>query len=145
MLKLSEKQMDAIRNSELRVKLAAYLENSRYLTQPLSELVQDNIDCLSDACIDVLTNEAPGVEEFTAEQDVGRYYIGIRGVPGAYFVFALIGVFSNLAAAGALLDRKPPFCRGHPRERARDRSKLRRPFQRDNTRRSICWRLARPH
>jgi hypothetical protein len=96
MLKLSDKQIDAIRNSELGGKLDHCLKDPRY--------------CLSDACIDVLTNEAPAIEVFTAEQDrsLGPYHVGIRGVPGAYFVFALdhddIGVFSDLDEARSQLD-----------------------------------------
>ena len=93
MLKLSDNQIDAIRNSELRVNLADYLKDARY--------------CLSDACIDVLTNEAPAVDEFTAEQDLGPYLVAIRGVPGAYFVTAAehddLGVFSDLEEVRAEL------------------------------------------
>jgi hypothetical protein len=55
--------------------------------------------------MDVLTNEAPEVQEFTAEQDLGPYRILIRGVPGAYFVQALDhedeGFFSTLEEANA--------------------------------------------
>jgi hypothetical protein len=108
MLELSDTQIDAIRSSELRAKLADYLEDPRLVTHPLPELAQDDIDCLWDACVDVLTNEAPVIEGFTAEQDTGPYHVGIRGVPGAYFVFGLerdnIGVFSDLEEARSELD-----------------------------------------
>jgi hypothetical protein len=95
MLKLSDKQIDAIRNSELGAKLDDYLRDSRY--------------CLSDACIDVLTNEAPAIEVFTAERDVGPFTSVFGGVSGAYFVFSLerddVGVFSDLEEARSQLER----------------------------------------
>ncbi|WP_315735979.1 hypothetical protein [Bradyrhizobium sp. SZCCHNR1093] len=107
MLKLSANQIDAIRNSELRAKLAEHMKSNQHLIQPLSELDQDSFDCLSDACIDVLGNQAPAIEEFHAEQDLGRYPVGIRGVPGAYFVFSAdrddLGVFSDLEEARSVL------------------------------------------
>ena len=94
MLKLSEKQIDAIRNSELGAKLDHYLNDPRC--------------CLSDACMDVLTNEAPAIEVFTAGESLGPYFVGIRGVPGAYFVFSAdrddVGVFSALEEARLEMD-----------------------------------------
>ena len=93
MLKLSDNQIDAIRNSELRNKVTEYLKNPNY--------------CLHEACIDVLTNEAPAIEVFTAEQDLGPYLVGIRGVPAAYFVFCAdhddVGVFSDIEEARSKL------------------------------------------
>jgi hypothetical protein len=41
-----------------------------------------------DAVMDILTNEAPVVKQFEAEQDKGVYSIQIRGFAGAYFVSA---------------------------------------------------------
>jgi hypothetical protein len=52
-------------------------------------------ECLPDAqgvaydyAVDFLTNEAPVVSEYEAEQDKGVYNVTIRGFPGAYFVQA---------------------------------------------------------
>lgn len=41
-----------------------------------------------DTIIDILTNNAPVVKEFEAEQDKDVYSIEIRGLSGAYFVWA---------------------------------------------------------
>jgi hypothetical protein len=107
MLKLSRKQMDAIRQSELRFKLADSLDNRGCLIKPLSVLTPIPIDSLHDACVDALKNEAPAIEEFTAEQDIGPYLVSIRGVAGAYFVEAAdhddSGVFSELEEARSRL------------------------------------------
>ena len=65
------------------------------------------VDRLHDACVDTLKNEAPAIEEFNAEQDIGLYLVVIRGVAGAYFVEAAdhddSGVFSELAEARSRL------------------------------------------
>ena len=94
MLKLSDRQIDAIRNSELSDKLADCLKDPKYN--------------LWTACIDVLTNEAPAIEVFTAGESLGPYFVGIRGVPGAYFVFSAerddVGVFSDLKEARSQLN-----------------------------------------
>lgn len=108
MLRLSRQQMDSIRQSELRFKLVDYLLDDRgCLTKPLTVLTPVQIDNLHDACIDTLTNEAPVIEEFTAEQDLGPYAVVIRGVAGAYFVHAAErdeeGVFSELEEARSSL------------------------------------------
>ena len=107
MLKLSRQQMDAIRQSELRFKLADYLEDRGCLIKPLSILTPIQIDSLHDACVDTLKNEAPAIEEFAAEQDCGPYLILIRGVAGAYFVEAAdhddSGFFSELDEARSRL------------------------------------------
>ena len=107
MLKLLHDQIDAIRNSELRVKFADYSQDPKHLILPLSELDQGSIDSLWNVCIDALTSEAPVVEWFTAEQDLGPYFVSVRGVPGAYFVEAAerdnLGVFSNLEEARSTL------------------------------------------
>jgi hypothetical protein len=107
MLKLSRQQMDAIRQSELRFKLADYLEDRGCLIKPLSILTPVQIDRLHDACVDTLRNESPVIEEFTAEQDCGPYLVVIRGVAGAYFVEAAdhddSGFFSELDEARSRL------------------------------------------
>jgi hypothetical protein len=93
----------AIRQSELRFNLAGYLDDRSCLTKPLSILTPVQVDRLHDACVDTLKNEAPAIEEFTAEQDCGPYLVVLRGVAGAYFVEAAdhddSGVFSELAKA----------------------------------------------
>ena len=65
------------------------------------------MDSLRDAYLDALKNEAPVIEEFTAEQDLGPYLVAIRGVAGAYFVEAAdrddSGVFSELGEARSRL------------------------------------------
>jgi hypothetical protein len=57
---------------------------------------------LNEACLDVLKNEAPAIE-----QDLGPYLVVIRGVAGAYFVEAAdhddAGVFSELEEARSRL------------------------------------------
>jgi hypothetical protein len=107
MLKLSIAQIDAIRNSELSVKLANDLESPRLMTQSLSELAQDDIDCLWDACIDELTNEAPAIEVFTAEQDVGPYHVGIRRVPGGPILFLLLSAM--MSAFSQIYKKRAPI------------------------------------
>jgi hypothetical protein len=107
MLRLSRQQMDSIRQSELRSRLVNYLDDRGCLIKPLSVLTPVQIDDLHDACIDTLTNEAPVIEEFTAEQDLGPYLVVIRDVAGAYFVRAAErdeeGVFSGLEEARSSL------------------------------------------
>jgi hypothetical protein len=107
MLKLSRLQMDAIRLSELRFKLADHLDDRSCLIKPLSVLTPAQVDGLHDACVHTLKNEAPAIEEFTAEQDLGPYLVVIRGVAGAYFVEAAdhddSGVFSELEEARSRL------------------------------------------
>jgi hypothetical protein len=107
MLNLSRQQIDAIRQSELRLKLADSLDDRGCLIKPLSVLTPIQIDSLHDACVDTLKNEAPAIEEFTAEQDLGPYLVVIRGVAGAYFVEAAdrddSGVFSELEEAHSRL------------------------------------------
>jgi hypothetical protein len=71
-MKLSEKQIEAIR------QLGLLKADQKKLTGGE----------LHDAAYDALTNEAPVVESFTAEQDKGAYHVCIRGIPGAYFVQA---------------------------------------------------------
>ena len=85
MLKLSRQQMDAIRQSELRFKLTSDLDDRSSLIKPLSILTPVQVDRLHDACVDTLKNEAPAIEEFTAEQDLGLYLVVIRGAAGALF------------------------------------------------------------
>jgi hypothetical protein len=103
MLKLSRQQIDAIRQSESRFRLADCFEDRGCLIKPLNVLTPIQMDSLCDACLDVLKNEAPAIEELTAEQDVGPYLVVIRGVAGAYFVEAAdhddSGVFSELEEA----------------------------------------------
>ena len=103
MLRLSRQQIDSIRQSELRIKLVEYLDDRDCLTKPLSVLTPAQLDDLHDACVETLKNEAPVIEEFTAEQDLGPYFVVIRGVAGAYFVHAAErdeeGVFSELEEA----------------------------------------------
>jgi hypothetical protein len=107
MLKLSRQQMDAIRQSELRFKLADHLDDRSCLTKPLSVLTPAQVEGLHDACVDTLKNEAPALEEFTAEQDLGSYLGLIRGVAGAYFVepadYDDSGFFSELEEARSRL------------------------------------------
>jgi hypothetical protein len=107
MLKLSHRQIDTIRQSELRFKLMDYLKDRGCLVKPLSILTPIQMDSLRDACLDTLKNEAPAIEEFTAEQDLGPYLVVIRGVAGAYFVEAAdrddTGVFSELGEARSRL------------------------------------------
>jgi hypothetical protein len=107
MLKLSRQKIDAIRQSELRFKLADYLDDRSCLIKPLSILTPVQVDRLHDACVDTLKNEAPAIEKFTAKQDIGPYLVLIRGVAGAYFVEAAdhddAGVFSELEEARSRL------------------------------------------
>ena len=107
MLILSRQQMDAIRQSELRFKLADHLDDRGCLIKPLSVLTPIQIDSLHDACVDTLKNEGPAIEEFTAVEDCGPYLVVIRGVAGAYFVEAAdhddSGYFSELEEARSRL------------------------------------------
>jgi hypothetical protein len=104
MLTLSNQQIDAIRQSELRFKLSDSLKPRSLLSKPLIAINEDDFDALYDACMDVFHHDAPGVQEFTAEQTLGPYSIWIRGVAGAYFVQSPddeYGVFSTLEEASA--------------------------------------------
>ena len=86
---------------------ASYLDDRSCLTKPLSILTPVQVDRLHDACVDTLKNEAPAIEEFSAEQDIGPHLVVIRGVAGAYFVEAAdhddSGFFSELAKARSRL------------------------------------------
>ena len=86
-MKLTTKQLNAVKESGL-------------LTAEPNTLTEDD---LYDSGYDALLNEAPTIEQFTAEQSKGEYPVVIRGVPGAYFVQALeyddIGVFDNIEQA----------------------------------------------
>ena len=90
-MQLSEKQIEAIKQSGL-------------LKARQKKLAGDE---LYDAAYDALSNEAPSVESFTAEQSKGAYSIHVRGVPGAYFVDAMeydhVGVFDDIDSARAAL------------------------------------------
>lgn len=59
--------------------------------------------CAQASLLEALVNEAPVVVQWTAEQDLGKYFVTVRGVPGAYFVEALDreddGVYSDLTVA----------------------------------------------
>jgi hypothetical protein len=103
MLKLSNVQIDATRQSELRFKLDDSLKPRNLLFKSSTALSEDDFATLYDACMDVLHNEAPGVQEFTAVQDLGPYPIWIRGVSGAYFVEA----WSTMRESSSRLLRKP--------------------------------------
>jgi hypothetical protein len=108
-MNLTVEQIDAIRFSkELSAEVASCLDSYKALasnpaTESSSELTNEDYDALRDVCLEVLGNEAPTVEEYTAEQDKGAYAVTVRGVPGAYFVQALEyddkGVFSTLDEA----------------------------------------------
>lgn len=109
MLEISREQIDAVRNdlllsSEVGLRL---LEPS-VAREPAASLSEDDWDNLGDACLEALTNDAPEVESFDAEQSKGVYSVTIRGVPGAYFVSAIefddSGVFSSLDEARAEAD-----------------------------------------
>ena len=86
-MKLSDKQIEAIKGSGLLKARQKKLTGGE----------------LHDAAYDALSNEAPVVESFTAEQDKGAYHVCIRGVPGAYFVEAMEydddGVFDDVDSA----------------------------------------------
>jgi hypothetical protein len=97
-MKLSERQVEAIRQSGLLKAREKKLTGAE----------------LHDAAYDVLSNGAPVVHSFTAEQDKGTYHVCIRGVPGAYFVEALEydnhGVFDDIdSARNALMSNFAEF------------------------------------
>lgn len=92
-LKILPSHLRAIYGSVLREQFiatlkASGLERLGFLNVDVERMAPDDIDDVHDVCIDFLTNEAPVVEEYTAEQDKGSYGIFIKGVPGAYFVDA---------------------------------------------------------
>jgi hypothetical protein len=68
-MKFSEKKIEAIRESGM-------------LKARQRKLSDDKLH-------DVFTNNAPSVEDYTAEQSKGASPVHIRGVPGAYFVDAM--------------------------------------------------------
>ena len=68
-MKFSEKKIEAIRESGM-------------LKARQRKLSDDKLH-------DVFTNNAPSVEDYTAEQSKGAYPVHIRGVPGAYIVDAM--------------------------------------------------------
>lgn len=54
----------------------------------VDKLCNDDLDYLKDAALDSLSNYAPIVKEYEAEQDKGVYPINIVGVDGCYIVCA---------------------------------------------------------
>lgn len=104
MIDLSRKQIDAVRSDPtVGPEVAASLGDPSLVSKPSDSLADSEWDDLHDACLDALTNKAPDVESFDAEQSKGVYSVYIRGVPGAYFVSAIefddSGVFSTLEEA----------------------------------------------
>lgn len=100
-MKITVPQIDAVRFSSLSQSVLKRVGN--IAMKASSELSPDNHLGLQDACIDALVNDAPVVRSLEAEQDKGVYPIEVRGVPGAFWVFALEfdneGVFSSIDEA----------------------------------------------
>lgn len=104
MIDLTREQIDAVRSDPfLGPEVAASLGDASLARRPADMLTDSEWDSLQEACLEALTNEAPDVESFEAEQGKGAYSVCIRGVPGAYFVTAIefddSGAFSTLEDA----------------------------------------------
>lgn len=100
MLDISREQIEAIRKDQiLGPKIQSGLSEPGLADKPTAQLGDSDWAALYDASFDTLTNEAPVVESFDAEQSKGIHDVVIRGVPGAYFVTAAEfdngGVFST--------------------------------------------------
>jgi len=95
-------------NSPLRDNLIEYLGDKSLLEISWEQLNAHQRDILSDACYDILRNDAPIVFEYELEQDFGPYSAFIRGVNGCYFLDVLerdpIGPFGNIDLAKQAFD-----------------------------------------
>lgn len=86
---LSEEQILAIfRAGPFRSAVMRNSGVSRLVGLPPERLTADEQGERYDYAMDLLTNDAPSVESYQAEQDLEPYTIWIRGVPGAFFVVA---------------------------------------------------------
>ncbi len=104
MLEITREQIETVRTDPfLASAVSSRLVDPSLAQKPADSLSIDDWDNLHDACLDALTNEAPEVESFDAEQGKSIYSVKILGVPGAYFIFAIefeiVGVFSTLDRA----------------------------------------------
>ena len=74
----------------------------------VDKLCDDELDYLKDAALDSLSNYAPIVKEYEAEQDKGVYPINIVGVNGCYIVWAAeydwSDIFNSLEEAEQYVD-----------------------------------------
>lgn len=101
MLEMTADQIEAVRADPLlSSEVVSRLPDPAVARKPVASLSEDEWSYLYDACLEALTNEAPLVESFNAEQSKGVYSVTIRGIPGAYFISAIefddSGVFSTL-------------------------------------------------
>lgn len=104
MLEISRAQIEAVRKDAfLGPKTQTMLVSPEITSKASEDLSEEEWDDLNDACLNVLTNDAPVVESFDAEQSKGVYTVSICGIPGAYFLtapeFDDAGVFSELRQA----------------------------------------------
>ena len=70
----------------------------------IEKLSEDILGYLQDAAVDALSNYAPIVKEYEAEQDKGVYPINIVGVDGCYIVCA--SEYPNSEIFNSLSDAK---------------------------------------
>jgi hypothetical protein len=109
MLEMTLVQIEVVRADPLfSAEVVSRLPDPSVARKPAVSLSEHDWNDLHDACLEILTNEAPLVESFDAEQSKGVYSVTIRGIPGAYFVSAIeyddSGIFSTLEDARALAD-----------------------------------------
>jgi len=73
---------------ETLVGIKAALDGKEIDLSNIEKLSEDTLGYLIDAALDSLSNYAPIVKEYEAEQDKGVYPINIVGVNGCYIVCA---------------------------------------------------------
>ena len=93
---------------ETLVGIKAALDGKDIDLTNIEKLSEDTLGYLIDAALDSLSNYAPIVKEYQAEQDKGVYPINIVGVNGCYIVWAAeydwSDIFNSLEEAEQYVD-----------------------------------------
>lgn len=103
-MELAKTHIAAIRSSG--VMRAAMLQagiTPDLLDVPLVALSEEEFADIHDYALDALVNASETVEQYIAEEDLGEYFISVRGVQGAYYVETVdrddLGPFHDLETA----------------------------------------------
>jgi hypothetical protein len=105
---LTSTHVEAVWQSSLRKRFAEYLDDLTFVRMDWKRLNEKQRELLSDACHDILTNDAPVIESYEVSGSDGPFYVSIRGVPKVYFIQAGesddLGPFATLRLARIAVD-----------------------------------------
>lgn len=106
-LKLNAGQINAVRLA-LGAEMRDWLDEPELLTRPAALMSEDELNEIRLAAHHALTNAAPIVRSYTADQGSGPYPVWIAGIEGVYLLIAsghdTLGPFGTLADAVAAMD-----------------------------------------